>query len=618
WCLYGQETQVLLETKSEKATEKGVANENAYDNNGSEWVSVRPTIKIPELPQLYTVIVERKAKFVRGNLQPVFAPELNVQTFDKAGMPQYHGFDSQQILNSILVPKELASFYLFDGEYLKQTQKVDTEINSGFSKLFRINTFKQVAMALGEIYTEYSNDAAKSRSLNTALQAKYTKLSFINQELTEKKGDAERISKELTGLYNDRKKTMDEAQASISLIKIKEQYQNIKSERDVKRKDLEAAKNELSMNILQSMHLLNSEDIRNDVLKKIENIKEIKENKLPPEVREPFLKGILKKGTCICGRELKKGSKEVEKIQTLINEFSETNEKEFLVDLRYNIESTRSEVSKVRESINSIENKIKKLNGDIDKLNDDIDKIVAENKDVDREIAENPIEKVKYLDEQILAKESEKKDAEQKRDELSRDLESLKEEIEKMENKAGTGKDLINRINIVATLNSIIETFSKKAVENFSKLLEEEINKLLKANEKLNVFKVERKISESGEVEFVFKEEGSQSTYFSGGQQQLKGIIQIAAFTRVIDKVFKDKLAIPFVVMDHPISDVDKERIKKIAGEIGGLFRNSQVILFVANDKFDVFNTISKESISNKLLVKKDSETKESSIEELR
>ncbi|MEM0143103.1 MAG: ATP-binding protein, partial [Candidatus Parvarchaeum sp.] len=45
WCLYGQETQVLLETKSEKATEKGVANENAYDNNGSEWVSVRLTIK---------------------------------------------------------------------------------------------------------------------------------------------------------------------------------------------------------------------------------------------------------------------------------------------------------------------------------------------------------------------------------------------------------------------------------------------------------------------------------------------------------------------------------------------------------------------------------------------
>ena len=315
---------------------------------------------------------------------------------------------------------------------------------------------------------------------------------------------------------------------------------------------------------------------------------------------------------------LDKGSEEIEKIQNLINEVSETNEKEFLVDLRYKINDTSSDVKDAEKSIEALEKQIKELSKENDSLTEQIEKITDKNKDIEKEILENPLEKVKWLDEQIDDKKRDQKQAELKFDSLHDEIERVKQEIQRISDKNGGNADFINKLSITGALSHIIESFSKKAVENFSKLLEEEINSLLKDNEKLNVFTVERKISDTGEVEFNFKERGSQNTYFSGGQTQLKGIIQIAAFTRVMDRVSKDKLPIPFVVMDHPISDVDKERVKKIAEQMGGLFRNSQVLLFVANDKFSVFDTIAKESIANRLLVTKDAKSNESTVEEVR
>ena len=57
WCLYGEETQVLLKTKTERAKEKFIPNENSYDGSGVARVSVRMTIKIPELPQMDTIVL---------------------------------------------------------------------------------------------------------------------------------------------------------------------------------------------------------------------------------------------------------------------------------------------------------------------------------------------------------------------------------------------------------------------------------------------------------------------------------------------------------------------------------------------------------------------------------
>ena len=46
---------------------------------------------------------------------------------------------------------------------------------------------------------------------------------------------------EITQLTKDRKHLMEEGEATINLVKIRDQYQNLKNDRDAKRRELEGA-----------------------------------------------------------------------------------------------------------------------------------------------------------------------------------------------------------------------------------------------------------------------------------------------------------------------------------------------------------------------------------------
>ena len=578
---------------------------------------MRMTIKIPELPQMDTIVLKREAKFIKGSPTPVYEDPPNVEVYDRAGNPQRYA-NPNQLLSYILVPKELASFYLFDGEWLKQTEKFDVEINSGFKKLFRIDAFNQVWEVLQEILQDYAKEAQHAESMNSELVGRYGEQERIGDKIKENNAEFLEIESELAKLNKEKGQVEEEAKTSLELVELRVKYGKLNSERDGLTKETSEKSKRWAMEILQNSYLLNANEIYEDAIKKIEAVEAIKKGDLPPIVKEDFLTGLLNDGMCICGTPLKEGSVQYKHIESLIPKVTEINEKEFLTDLMPKLEYGLKTNKEKSEEIDRLDKEIKELGIKIDRLDAEISQITSKNKDIGKETVQNPIDKMQWIDGQIRTQVARKDANRKENEELEWRKKSINEAIGKLEGRETEKTKFLKNMEITDALAKIINAFSKEAIDKFSELLEVEINNLLAANEKLSKFKFERNVISSNEVIFTFKEVGSALPYFSGGQAQLKGIIMIAAFTRIIEKVAREKLPIPFVVMDHPISDVDTKRIEKIANEMSEMFHNSQVILFVADNKYDVFSKLAKEHIANRFLITNDTKKKESFIEEIK
>lgn len=625
WCLYGYETQVLLGTKTEEKSNQEIPNEKSYDSNDETRVSVRITIKVPELPQIATIVVTRHAKFRKGNVFPIYPPDLNIEVYNKHNEVQnYTPYGYETLLSQIRAPKGLETFYMFDGEFLKQTQKFDDEINTGFNKLFRIDAFKQVETSLIELHSSYSKEASKAENISRAAKDKYDELTRVSELKRQRTVEFNDEEKELSNLQKDRTDTAEVARSSLDLVQSKTAYERLKAQRESAEKEKNEYSKTVSQNILQNAYLFNANAMITETLDSIaaleEKVKAKKSKKskligIPPNVQTPFLQELLNDEECICGRTLPPDSSEYRHIQELVPRISEMNERAFVLDLKAKLENVKNANKRNRAEIDDLNKKVKQKIKEIDNFNLEISKITGKYKDIEKEMTiQNPMAKLEFLDGRIRESNSRLEKIRSDIDELNRKIESIKNEITESEGSKNDQAEYMKKMEITSALSSIIKAFSTQAIDKFSELLEREINKLLAANEKLSTFKCERKVISNDQVAFTFKETGSRIHYLGGGLSQLKGIILIAAYTRIITKVAREHLPIPFVIMDHPISDLDTEGIERIAGEIGEMFHNSQVLLFVADTKYDVFKRLAKEYISNKFLITNDKVKKESHI----
>src|SRR3989344_8490820 len=69
WCLYGIETQFLLNTKTEEKDEKPIPNEKSYVGEKT-IVEVEIDIKIPENSTIDSLSIRRASTFIKGANHP--------------------------------------------------------------------------------------------------------------------------------------------------------------------------------------------------------------------------------------------------------------------------------------------------------------------------------------------------------------------------------------------------------------------------------------------------------------------------------------------------------------------------------------------------------------------
>lgn len=590
WCLYGIETQFLLGTKIEEKDEKPIPNEKSFVGDKT-LVEVEIDIKIPENNEIDSLSIRRASTFTKGASSPA-STDFTIAAY-RAG-EKLAISDNYKFLNQFL-PKDLIQFYLFDGEYLQHTAtNSNLKIREGLKKLFNIEKIENVSEIMGELVEEWYRTSSKlpkqnnrineiDESIATLLERKESEKKRIADE---EKSKAEFISQQ-ESLKEELSKSQELQEAMKEFSQLEEKEKEIEEQ-------LKKENNIYYSSILTNAYLINGKTILQQANSIVE--KEPKVKSLPANVRQVFLTHLLDRKTCVCGTPIKKGSEEEKSINHELDVAESEERLDFLLDLTYRIpeilRSTDDKIQSILDKARTIKELDDKRKNTI-KLKNEVQKELPKGK-VDVSSYKTNLSKFTMLSDEIREADRNLMVFKDNINRFENDIYELKQEREKISDKSEEASALNKQIKIGEYLKNIFDRFNKEILNNISSELETEINSLIKETDKISELNV-KITTDNNDIDFKFVEKGSTKHYLTGGQNQLFGIIIMAAFVRIMDKRGRDKL--PFVFMDNPFSSIDKGSLEIASTKLSDLFKNAQVILFTTNDKFEKVYSSAKENI---------------------
>ena len=599
WCLYGVETQFLLGTKTEEKDEKPIPNELSYIRDKT-LVEVEMDIKIPENNEIDSLSIRRASTFIKGATYPT-STDFTINAYragEKLGISNDYKFLSQ------FLPKDLIQFYLFDGEYLQHTAtNSNLKIRDGLRKLFNIEKIENVSELVGELVEEWYRSSSKmpkqSSRMNDISEEIATRLELSEAE---KKKIAEE-EKTKVEFISQRDILQEELSKSHDLQEAMKQFSVLEEKEKEIEEQLKKENNLNYTNILTNAYLINGKLIlqrANAIVKKEPKVKS-----LPANVRQIFLTHLLERKKCVCGTPIKEGSEEEKSISSELMVAESEERLDFLLDLIFRIPEILKAIDEKKQSILDRAEEIKKCNekrAEIIRLKNEVQRELPKGK-IDVNSYKSNLNKFTTLSDEIRDAE---RNIEVYRGNIGRfesEISRLKQEREKISDKSEEITTLNRYIKTGEYLKKIFDRFNKEILNNIASELETEINSLIEQKNKISELNV-RITTDNNNIDFKFVEKGSTKHYLTGGQNQLFGIIIMAAFVRIMDKRGRDKL--PFVFMDNPFSSIDKESLEIASTNLSDLFRNAQVILFTTNDKFDRVYAASKENIFTAMTLNND------------
>ena len=243
WCLLGQETQVLLGSKSLLSDEKPIPNESSFDTDDMSHVEVTITLEFSNDLEMYQADITRRATFRKGTTQPVRVYSPDITAVDR--------FNSQIQVDettfiSTILPKNLATFYLFDAEWLKSYgRNTSIKVSDGIEGLFRLDRFLTLSELLKNISSKYSNRrfhlqkaSKKNQDIRERLKDLYGQREVQTSRIHE--GEAE-----LSRLTKTKDETESDFNGMADIAKQVEQYNNKKQLRDQATTQIEKLRKDL-------------------------------------------------------------------------------------------------------------------------------------------------------------------------------------------------------------------------------------------------------------------------------------------------------------------------------------------------------------------------------------
>jgi len=588
WCIFGSETQQLIESKDRsQENEMGIPNEFSFENDRTQ-VLVELDITLDQgYKNMSRLIIKRSAVYYKNNVHLPSHTDVDVVAYDTYNQPV--DVNEKAILEE-LMPREISSFYIFDGEYLQKTaMRGGTNVKQGIDKLFKLEKFQNLSQYFTDILKHYASEKkqqskliGKAKEIDDQITNNMIEIYGLEQEI-ENLGDTK------DQLNNDIQQLSDEIQGILykaeSFGKFKELSNNLKDLRTQR----ESANIGLKKTILQNAYILNSKDVLNKVREKLNKNKLVIDKKLPPEIRVEFLSDLLKDRKCICSRPLEVGTSEYNTVSNLLEQFKEVSTEEYLIDLKYKIEQSLN----IKDLLDKIESYRKNISQLTTSIETKTSEILSLNISEDEESsADSTITRYKELQSKYQGIGSQLKEIETKINDKLKRITDLTSENKKLEgdkqlypiNDSETSI-LDEREKIGRILQRFFKKFSERAIEKFAQVLENNINDILSKNLILSKFQVKIPYHE-GVISFKFTQDGQERYYFSGGQSQLIGIVLMAGFVNVMQNAMKSSVSIPFVVMDHPTSHADSNAEELIHREIGNLFNGTQVVYLTTDSEF--------------------------------
>lgn len=619
WCLFGQETSELLEESKQSL---GILNVSSLKDEGLSkisveiWLGFEDSVTSEDSPISARVL--RKAQ-VKG--MTVVDEDISIELYPNEGNPKilYDSVAKNYIENKI--PSDLIEFYMFNGEYLKDTKNTKGDnINTSIKRQFKTGSLlsmEGLLRQLGAIYRENATRASKMQNSNITNDISDLENS-IAKNLSKKEGDENDLN-----IYQEKVK---DAQGEMT--KLRDQKIQIESKREllkelsnkkVRKKDIindfKKEMNALLKAQIEYGYLILSKNTMAEAYSKIKS--ELGKGNLPPNIKREFVADLISMHECICGRDLPEGSNEIERIKEILNESGMENNKSIMLEISPQINATLQLLDKkVPEMLENLRNSIKLKQTELRELEKEIEDSynmeTSLTKDEESIFTKYEIAEKNFNNFQALAngKEKELKRLKEKISYDNEQLQRLYSKQEKMVSKVSEAMDFQKWANMTKIYGEVLINLREKITDVFINSLQEEVNKLISSIKGLSHLSIRiRNVGGSIKVDYTDSYLTLDNmVYISEGQNQIISIALIAAYTSVLRNLGNGIAESPFIVMDHPFSDLGLPRKEELLKSFRTLFAGTKLIILTPPGDFD-FNTIS-DSIASHYSVKNDPEKK--------
>jgi len=478
---------------------------------------------------------------------------------------------------NVILPQTAGKYFLFDGERIDEFARPGHEYEIR-DAIWQVIGLEALSRAKRHI------DSAESRF--TSIMRGYDEGDELQELLDDEKDKLEDISVKAKELVTYRKELSLAEKEKSDIDQKLSQYLRYSTYIE-RRKNLEVdlieinneanlLMNEIRLGVSRGALLL-SRSIVNDITSMLDEKR--KKGEIPSNIKETFLKELIERGYCICGRDIVKNSDEENRLLELIKEsLPGTLEDEIIqvsIDLKSLIPKTDTLKEEVTEKLKkNIEIKDKKIN--IQKELDEIKEYLLNVEEQDVKLLEETRDKIerKIIDLSLMISRTEEK----LRD-FNEELNAIRSSIEKT--KSNNSKlELAKKKKIIAEKASaaifkLHQQFAEEKRTEIQKICEELFQKMIwKESQFQNVT-----ITSDYKLEVVDRY-GTPARYdLSAGERELLSLSFIAAMAKASGG------EAPFVI-DTPFGRISEEPRVNIAKYLPDM--TSQLILFVTDVELTV------------------------------
>lgn len=310
WCLYGETTHDfessdrLLNDRHFDSIKVGdrstVSVSIIFEDNGSKYCASRTLDYIKDSP---SDLSSENPRFVLS----ITGPD-----------GQTRNPDNPLARITQILPEEMLNYFFFNGERIERLsqKKNANEIQRAIKTILGLTILERSVEHLSDVQRALRKTLQEANLVSEKGKNLLSEYEKVDQELVQKRSDVGQLIANIESL----KSQSDEIQKRLRELEGSKGLQELRDQIVLDTKnlaiDLSRVNQEISSFIRTNGYASFTARLFQGTAKVLEDMKA--KNVLPPDVKENFIKEILKELTCICGREITKGSKEFKSIEKLL------------------------------------------------------------------------------------------------------------------------------------------------------------------------------------------------------------------------------------------------------------------------------------------------------------
>ncbi|WP_085524483.1 AAA family ATPase [Tuberibacillus sp. Marseille-P3662] len=574
WCLYGD----LNLPNSEK-----ICNDHSIEaKDPGEEIEASVTLKFQNNNKKYTLkrcIVVKKID-EESNVH-YYEPNVSLEYQTEEGQSETIENPSFEI-NQIL-PKDLRSYFFFDGERIDNLSKDDgsEDIKKAIKNMMGLEILERSITHTDEARKRFRSEMQEYGDPETKqIMAEHEKLENEKQEEHKKKSWQE---KNLETIDQQIRKVEERLTQIEEAKHLQEQREQKRDEKDNISGELQQIKKDLNNQISKLGHLAFTVPLLESAHSALNNSDN---NNRVSGIKANFIDKLIENNQCICGDTLEEGSSHIEHLKKL-KSLTTTNQVENSIDefKQYSTVIHERRRNLFKELQNLKQTELQKQN-ELKKLNDEIEEISAQLTDKNSE--------------EIVDLENKRKNLRDQKRDIDRKIGAIEGKVTEIENKILENRQEQKKLNAIASKSKVAQVRMKtcedvmSAMKDILSIRESNVKEQLQeriAKVYSQFLRKDYQVKLSDTYELNVVNENDNSVAMSQGERQITSLSFIGAIVDIARETYNkenksafDEGGIYPLVMDSPFGALDSDHQERVAKGIYHLA--DQVIVIVSTSQW--------------------------------